>query len=89
MFREELDSLYERMRLALSSYVAENGVESDYNNNVVIKITDKKYQFDLGVYNRLTEVGCHELYDEDGYTYNFSALSYKDFCDLTDYLLSL
>mgnify|MGYP000446911212 CR=1 FL=1 len=87
-FQEELQNLYEKIRLFIIEQVAEKGVESKFSNKVVIKVDDDR-SFNLDGERYLEEVGQHELFDNQGYAYNFSELSYDDLTDLADYISEL
>ncbi len=87
-YTERLNDFYEELRLFILNKVGEIGVKSEFNNNVVIKLAEG-YQPSLGEGKNAVEVGCYELYDNNGYSYAFGVLSYDDLVSLADYLEEL
>jgi hypothetical protein len=86
-YSEQLNELYERVILSIDDNVAKKGVESSFNNNVVVKLDEE--EFSLGGDGYVVEIGLTELYNKHGYAFNFSNLSYEDLCSMADYLENL
>jgi hypothetical protein len=83
---EKFNEFYEQLRLSIINKVGEIGIESKFSNEVVVAITNKELQFNLGEDKYLTEVGCYSLFDNEGYTYSFGQIDVEELCQIADFI---
>jgi hypothetical protein len=82
-YTEKLESLYEEVRISIIKNVRLKGSKSNFVIDKTIK-GDNERSFNLDYGYRLVEVSEESLIDNEGYLYNFSAISYEDLCAVAD-----
>lgn len=85
-YTEQLQLLWEQMRISLRNKVKEFGTQSDVGFKT-IKIGNFNCGSDLGGNGGvLTEIGENDIFDNDGYVYSYGTLDYEQLAELADYV---
>ena len=90
-YTEQLDLLWEQMRIDIANKVKELGTKSKVGElTIKINVKDFYCTADLGRSGGLlTEVAENNIFDNDEYVYSFGDLDYEQLAELTDYLNTL
>lgn len=87
-YTEKLEALWEEMRLSVQNKVREIGKESSFTIERTIKVNCCQ-DVDLNYGGQLKEVGEHDIFDNDGYSYGYGTLDYEQLAELVDYINTL
>jgi len=83
---EKLNMLKNEIIEVFRTFIFEFGKESEFSNNIVIKITNDDFKFFLVGERYLTEISEEFLIDDRGYTYSFDTLDVEHLAELADAL---
>lgn len=88
-YTEQLQQLWEQMRIDIANKVRKIDTQSDVRFKTIILDGFDSWA-DLGGSSAvLTEVGENNLFDDNGYSYDYGVLNYEQLAELTDYINTL
>lgn len=87
-FTQELEKLWEQMRVAIIEKVEAIGIDSEVGFKT-IQLKGFYCEADLGHGGVLTEIGVDNLFDDDGYAYQYGVLTHEQLANLTEHILQL
>lgn len=81
----KLEAFNQEVKNTIKELLKTKGVVSRYDNScLVLVIQDDNAMFNLGSSNWLVEISEDELFDNEGYSYNFDSLKLEDLCIAID-----
>jgi hypothetical protein len=86
-FQTKHKDLSREVNRKITTLIAKHGVESAFQNEKVLKVTQERLQFTLDGSHYLTEISNEELIDQSGYTYSYDVLTLEQLCELVDFFL--
>lgn len=90
-FTEELEKLWEQMRVAIINKVEAIGVDSEVVGFKTIQLNLNEFYCDADLNHGgvLTEIGVDCIFDNDGYSYQYGVLTHEQLAELVDYINGL
>jgi len=82
-FLEKISILNEEIKSKIVELIEVHGVESEFNNEKVIKVKDEQ-MFNLDGDGYLVEISKDNLIDSSGYNYSYECLSLEMLAEIID-----
>ena len=87
---EELDNLWEQMRIVIIDKVETIGTESQTGfKTIQLNPTEFESDVNLGDEWFLTEIGADFIFDTVGHQYPYGVLTHQQLAELVDYIINL
>lgn len=85
---EQLENLWEQMRASIIAKVESDGTDSEVGFKTIKLGAEFYCDADLGHGGVLTEIGTDNIFDDDGYSYNYSVLTHEQLSELAEYVIN-
>lgn len=86
-FLSKYHNLRQQATSEIASLIRQRGEDSRHRGERVLKIRKDELQFNLDGNRYLEEIGSTELIDNQGYSYNYDALTLDQLCEIVDSFL--
>ncbi len=89
-FTQELENLWEQMRSSIIAKVEAIGTDSEVGfKTIQLNLNEFSSDADLDNGGVLTEIGVDNIFDNDGYSYQYGVLTHEELAELADYINQL